>query len=105
MPASSSIRLPNVPARAEAPTSATLRASSMVLTALPAAGLTVPGGRIAASFPSWNGFAVEQRRHDRRLARRAPPRTADLRSAMAAFAACQPGMPQTPPPAWVAELP
>jgi len=28
-----------------------------------------------------------------------------LRSASAARAACQPGIPQTPPPAWVAELP
>ena len=28
----------------------------------------------------------------------------DLRSAMAALAACHPGMPQTPPPPWVAEL-
>ena len=27
------------------------------------------------------------------------------RAAIAALAACQPGMPQTPPPAWVAELP
>ena len=36
---------------------------------------------------------------------RAPRPCADFRSASAALAACHPGIPHTPPPAWVAELP
>ena len=43
---------------------------------------------------------VEERRR-----RRPERRPAAFWSAIAAFAACHPGMPQTPPPAWVAELP
>jgi hypothetical protein len=38
-------------------------------------------------------------------ARRAVADFVTLRSASAARAACQPGIPHTPPPAWVAELP
>ena len=41
---------------------------------------------------------------ERRRTRPARPPAA-FWSAMAAFAACHPGIPQTPPPAWVAELP
>ena len=36
---------------------------------------------------------------------RAPRPSPALRSASAALAACHPGIPHTPPPAWVAELP
>ena len=43
-----------------------------------------------------SGFPGPLRPHRRRLAR--------LRSARMAWAACHPGMPQTPPPPWVAEL-
>ena len=43
---------------------------------------------------------------DEERPRRRPARpSAAFRSAIAAFAACHPGMPHTPPPAWVAELP
>jgi hypothetical protein len=44
-------------------------------------------------------FAWDRDRHARRV------RLATFLSAIAALAACQPGMPQTPPPACVAELP
>jgi hypothetical protein len=44
--------------------------------------------------------------HDRRMILRTwPVRRAAFLSAMAARAACHPGMPHTPPPACVAELP
>ncbi len=43
------------------------------------------------------------RHRPRRPSTRRGERRADLASASAAFAACMPGMPQTPPPAWVAD--
>ena len=68
------MRAPRLPGRALAPTSATLRASSIAVTeVLVWAGAVTSGGSAR-------------------------------RSAIAALAACMPGMPQTPPPAWVAEL-
>ena len=76
------MRAPRLPGRALAPTSATLRASSIAVTA----GLR-------------ELFGLRRGGHLRRAGRRVA-----RRSAIAARAACMPGMPQTPPPAWVAEL-
>ena len=56
-------------------------------------------------FPGFGGSLGRGRGGWRRLGHlRRGPRRAARRSAIAARAACMPGMPQTPPPAWVAEL-
>ena len=75
-----------VRACALAPTTATDRAPSIAATA----------ARRASSMPVRLGPAAQ---------RRAQPTAPFFLSASAALAACQPGMPHTPPPAWVAELP
>ena len=85
------IRLPNEPGRGEAPTSATLRASSI------ASRAGRPAGRRAPAGAGNSGQAHRWLSHGRFLP--------TFLSVIAALAACQPGMPQTPPPAWVAELP
>ncbi len=64
-----------------------------------------PRGRVGSAVSGalgWMGVAG----HDRRVRRRTfADRWAAFWSAIAARAACQPGMPHTPPPACVAELP
>src|SRR6266516_449379 len=61
-----------------------------------APGLEHRGDRAAGLAASGGGAYLGWRGHFRRTVAR--------RSAIAALAACMPGMPQTPPPAWVAEL-
>ena len=83
---------PRLPGRALAPTRAMLRASSIALT--------------VSSVCRRGQGRRRHRRPGRRIAglRMAGFWTAVRRSAIAALAACMPGMPHTPPPAWVAEL-
>src|SRR2546423_1251678 len=96
------MRAPRLPGRALAPTSATLRASSIAVTAVlawpPAAALLTwpPAAAGVTRAAPGGGAAFGGGGHFRRPDAR--------RSARAALAACMPGMPQTPPPAWVAEL-
>ena len=101
------IRSPRLPGRGLAPTRATLRASSIAATAGRAAA-PVPGkpGTGAAAATSLMVFVagISGSRAAGQL-RTCPARLALFWSAIAARAACQPGIPHTPPPAWVAELP